>query len=30
MTFAKGAIRAAIWSKAQANGVFDMQDVLGF
>ncbi|MFT6154691.1 MAG: 4-hydroxy-tetrahydrodipicolinate reductase [Bermanella sp.] len=30
MTFAKGAIRAAAWLKAQPNGVFDMQDVLGF
>jgi len=30
MTFAKGAIRAAAWLKAQDNGVYDMQDVLGF
>jgi 4-hydroxy-tetrahydrodipicolinate reductase len=30
MTFAKGAIRAAAWLKAQENGVYDMQDVLGF
>jgi len=30
MTFAKGAVRAASWLKDQANGVYDMQDVLGF
>lgn len=30
MTFAKGAVRAAAWLKAQPNGVYDMQDVLGF
>lgn len=30
MTFAKGAVRAAGWLKAQDNGVYDMQDVLGF
>jgi len=30
MTFAKGAVRAAAWLKAQENGVYDMQDVLGF
>lgn len=29
MTFAKGAVRAASWLKAQPNGVYDMQDVLG-
>lgn len=29
MTFAKGAIRAAIWLKNQPNGLYDMQDVLG-
>ena len=30
MTFAKGAVRAAAWLKAQEYGVYDMQDVLGF
>jgi len=30
MTFAKGAVRAASWLKTQPNGVYDMQDVLGF
>lgn len=30
MTFAKGAVRAAAWLKTQPNGVYDMQDVLGF
>lgn len=30
MTFAKGAVRAAIWVNAQPNGLYDMQDVLGF
>ncbi len=29
MTFANGAIRAAIWLKDQPNGLYDMQDVLG-
>ncbi len=29
MTFAKGAIRAAVWLKDQNNGLYDMQDVLG-
>ncbi|MGF1546191.1 MAG: 4-hydroxy-tetrahydrodipicolinate reductase [Thiotrichales bacterium] len=29
MTFAKGAIRAAKWLDGKANGLFDMQDVLG-
>jgi 4-hydroxy-tetrahydrodipicolinate reductase len=29
MTFAKGAIRAAIWLQDKPNGLFDMQDVLG-
>ncbi len=29
MTFASGAIRAAIWLKAHQNGLYDMQDVLG-
>ena len=30
MTFAKGAVRAALWVAEQPNGVYDMQDVLGF
>lgn len=30
MTFAKGAIRAALWVNDQPNGLYDMQDVLGF
>ncbi|WP_396588698.1 4-hydroxy-tetrahydrodipicolinate reductase [Bermanella sp. R86510] len=30
MTFAKGAVRAAAWLKGKENGVYDMQDVLGF
>ncbi|HFC92990.1 MAG TPA: 4-hydroxy-tetrahydrodipicolinate reductase, partial [Leucothrix mucor] len=33
MTFAKGAVRSAIWVAAKdgdENGVYDMQDVLGF
>ncbi len=29
MTFAAGAVRAAVWVKGQQNGQFDMQDVLG-
>jgi 4-hydroxy-tetrahydrodipicolinate reductase len=29
MTFAKGAIRAALWIMRQERGLFDMQDVLG-
>ena len=29
MTFAKGAIRAAVWLKDRQHGVYDMQDVLG-
>jgi len=29
MTFAKGAVRAAIWLQAQQTGLYDMQDVLG-
>jgi 4-hydroxy-tetrahydrodipicolinate reductase len=29
MTFAKGAVRAAMWLKGQGPGLFDMQDVLG-
>jgi 4-hydroxy-tetrahydrodipicolinate reductase len=27
--FARGAVRAALWAKEQAPGLFDMQDVLG-
>ena len=30
MTFAKGAVRAAKWIGSQDNGLYDMQDVLGF
>ena len=30
MTFAKGAVRAAKWIGSQENGLYDMQDVLGF
>jgi len=29
MTFANGAVRAAVWLEAQKNGLYDMQDVLG-
>ncbi len=29
MTFANGAVRAAIWLKDKDNGLYDMQDVLG-
>ncbi|MCK5356377.1 MAG: 4-hydroxy-tetrahydrodipicolinate reductase [Methyloprofundus sp.] len=29
MTFANGAIRAAVWLENQPNGLYDMQDVLG-
>ncbi len=29
MTFAKGAVRACDWLSDKANGVYDMQDVLG-
>lgn len=29
MTFANGAVRAAIWLKDKPNGFYDMQDVLG-
>ena len=29
MSFARGAVRAAIWIAAQKAGLFDMQDVLG-
>ncbi|PKM38129.1 MAG: 4-hydroxy-tetrahydrodipicolinate reductase [Gammaproteobacteria bacterium HGW-Gammaproteobacteria-10] len=28
MTFANGAVRAAVWLKDKANGLYDMQDVL--
>jgi 4-hydroxy-tetrahydrodipicolinate reductase len=28
MSFARGAVRAAVWLKDQPNGLFDMQDVL--
>jgi 4-hydroxy-tetrahydrodipicolinate reductase len=29
MTFAKGAVRAAVWLMEQPPGIYDMQDVLG-
>ena len=29
MTFANGAVRAAVWLKDKSNGLYDMQDVLG-
>jgi 4-hydroxy-tetrahydrodipicolinate reductase len=29
MTFANGAVRAAVWLEDKTNGLFDMQDVLG-
>lgn len=29
MTFAKGAVRAALWLENHENGLYDMQDVLG-
>jgi 4-hydroxy-tetrahydrodipicolinate reductase len=29
MTFAKGAVRAALWLEGKPSGLFDMQDVLG-
>ena len=29
MTFANGAVRAAIWLQDQPNGLYDMQDILG-
>lgn len=29
MTFANGAVRAAVWLENQPNGLYDMQDVLG-
>ena len=28
MTFANGAIRAALWLEGKKNGLYDMQDVL--
>lgn len=30
MTFAKGAVRAAVWALEQQSGYYDMEDVLGF
>ena len=29
MTFASGAVQAAIWLQEQPTGLYDMQDVLG-
>lgn len=29
MTFANGAVRAAVWLESQESGLYDMQDVLG-
>jgi len=29
MTFANGAVRAALWLKDKPSGLYDMQDVLG-
>ena len=29
LTFAKGAVRAAVWLEGKEKGLFDMQDVLG-
>ncbi|MGA1562342.1 MAG: 4-hydroxy-tetrahydrodipicolinate reductase, partial [Gammaproteobacteria bacterium] len=29
MTFARGAVRAALWLQGRAPGLYDMQDVLG-
>ncbi|HBT08025.1 MAG TPA: 4-hydroxy-tetrahydrodipicolinate reductase, partial [Alcanivorax sp.] len=29
MSFARGAVRAAVWLSEQPKGLFDMQDVLG-
>jgi len=29
-TFAKGALRAALWARDKAPGLYDMEDVLGF
>jgi 4-hydroxy-tetrahydrodipicolinate reductase len=28
-TFAKGALRAAVWAASRSPGLYDMQDVLG-
>jgi 4-hydroxy-tetrahydrodipicolinate reductase len=28
MTFAKGAVRAAVWLATKRSGLYDMQDVL--
>ncbi|MEG0024349.1 MAG: 4-hydroxy-tetrahydrodipicolinate reductase [Akkermansia sp.] len=30
MTFANGAVRAALWLRGRAAGLYDMEDVLGF
>jgi len=30
MTFSKGAVRASLWLNDQPNGLYDMQDILGF
>ena len=30
MSFARGAVRAAVWLAGQSPGMYDMQDVLGF
>jgi 4-hydroxy-tetrahydrodipicolinate reductase len=30
MSFARGAVRAAVWLAQRETGLFDMQDVLGF
>ncbi|MBF0214011.1 MAG: 4-hydroxy-tetrahydrodipicolinate reductase [Magnetococcales bacterium] len=30
MTFAQGAVRAAVWLRGRENGLFDMGDILGF
>ena len=29
MTFASGAVRAALWLQDKQNGLYDMRDVLG-
>jgi len=29
MTFANGAVRAAVWLNEKPTGLYDMQDVLG-
>jgi 4-hydroxy-tetrahydrodipicolinate reductase len=28
--FARGAVKAAVWTRGRAPGLYDMQDVLGF